>query len=687
MKIAPTLVTLALLVTACKDRPARLMSFKNASDARDLGSKQGQGPGFPVTPIEKMTMQRLNRFEYNNTVQDLLDMPLRPADAFPSDPVTHGFDNIAENLTLTPALTSLLNQTAESIAKSAVKEQARTLIDLNPVNIAGGSPGIPLGIIWSLMGELPVKFKLDFDEILKIEVLAGGKAIDAPTPTMTFKVDGKDVKSFEVKAGPFNPDSYAIEVNLPKGDHSFTVRIDNFQAANPFNGSGNQLLLSKILIRSKTLVLTTKNQLLRDCAQDAKPDLCKVSLVLSFAEKAWRRPLTLSEKSTVKALWMASLASGAGEEEALRTTLQGIMLSSKFLFRTLVPRPGETAPIAYIDDYSLANRLSFFLWGSMPDDELFEAAADGSLRSEEGLKAEIKRMLKDPKSIRLVKGFASQWLGTRSLEQVERDATLFPSFGGPLKNSMTNETELLFADFLHNGRPLDDLLKPGFAFLDDRLAAHYGLPLPKSETPLRVILNSNQRGGLLTQASWLSFASLTTDTMPTKRGSWIMENLLCMPVPVPPAVPPLPLPAPGEAKIQSVRDRMLTHATDPSCKSCHGIIDPIGFGLEAYDAVGALRSLDSAGKPVDTKGTLPGGEAFTDAEGLVNVIYESPHFRKCLTKKLYSYALGRATTALDKGYLKNIEIKLAQDQGSLEQLIELIVLGPTFRKANFSEEP
>lgn len=687
MKTVTTLLALTLLVNACSKRPTYRPSFSgNKTVSGDGAEEEVVLSGFTVAAIETDTIHRLNRFEYNNTIQDLLAMPLSPADAFPTDPVTHGFDNVGANLSLSPALTDLINQASEIVAKTAVNEYPRTQLEINPVKAAGGKNGNAIGSAWSVAGELPMAFNLEQDESLTFALLAGGKAINAPTPKMTLKIDGKDVQTSEVKAEALSPDTFTVNADLTKGAHTFSVRFDNQVALDPFTGNGSQLVLTSLSITSKEKVATEKTKQLVLCAKETDKDSCKLNIVLKFAERAWRRPLTKTEKTDVTALWKSLIAAKATDEESMKTVIQAITLSSKFLFRTVEPQTTKAGKATLIDDYSLANRLSYFLWSSMPDDELMEAAANGDLRSDEGLKSQMKRMLLDPKAQRLVKGFAAQWLGTRNLDRVERDTAVFKTFSGELKTSMANESELLFKDFLTNSRPINDFLSPGYAFLDDRLAAHYGLPVPNSTTPTKVKLSNAQRGGILTQASWLTITSLPGDTLPVKRGAWILENLLCKSVPAPPAVPPLAPPEAGKEKEQTVRERFEAHLSSPSCRSCHSFIDPIGFGMEAYDAVGAWRTLDSAGRPVDTKGSLLVTTApFDDAEGMANLIRDGKDFQKCVTKKLYSYAIGRTHTSNDESYLEAIESRLEEGKGSLGELVELIILSPAFRMANFSE--
>ncbi|MBC7659180.1 MAG: DUF1592 domain-containing protein [Chitinophagaceae bacterium] len=325
--------------------------------------------------------------------------------------------------------------------------------------------------------------------------------------------------------------------------------------------------------------ITPSSRGVNACLTATNLEKCKSDLYLAFAKKAWRRPLTDDEKASLATMWKSVIAAGGSDKDAYQAIIQAVTLSAKFLFRAVNPLQAGSKSVAAIDDYSLASRLSFFLWSSIPDEELLAATDRQELRDPTRLGAQLKGMLADPKSTRFVNGFASQWIYTRLLNQAHPDVTVFGDFDFDLRAAFTLESQLVFGDFLTNGKPISDLLSPGFTFANDRLAKHYGLNVPGSAIPKKVPVADNVRGGVLTHGAWLTVASLPSDTMPVKRGAWIMENILCQTVPPPPAVSPLDLGAVGTAKM-TVRERFVKHLTNSSCASCHNLIDPCSDRLE-----------------------------------------------------------------------------------------------------------
>ncbi|MEJ7732460.1 MAG: DUF1592 domain-containing protein [Polyangiaceae bacterium] len=317
----------------------------------------------------------------------------------------------------------------------------------------------------------------------------------------------------------------------------------------------------------------------------------------------------------------------------------------------------------------------------MPDDELFEAARSGSLRDAGELRAQVQRMLGDDKASALRKGFAAQWLSTRMLAGHAPDPNAFPYFDEPLRAAMIEETELFFDDFLHNGRPIRDMLVPDFGYLNDRLARHYRLPEPGSDELVRVELSGDQRRGLISQGAWLTAMSASTRTSPVIRGRWLLEQALCQEM----AAPPPDIPAFKEPKEgATIRETLAEHRANPKCASCHDLLDPAGLGLEELDGIGAWRETEK-GKPVDSSGAIPPGKPFWGAAELARTLADDPRFSECLTSKLYMYAMGRTLEASDKAFLADLGDELPVAGGSLDRAIELIVLSPAFRMRNAEE--
>jgi hypothetical protein len=371
------------------------------------------------------------------------------------------------------------------------------------------------------------------------------------------------------------------------------------------------------------------------------------------------------------------LNEGDGVEEGLELAIRGILLSPHFIYRPELDDDPLSAQPRLLNDYELASRLSYFLWSSMPDQALFEAAAKSSLRGEAELRAQVDRMLNDPKAQALVDNFAGQWLRIRSLDDHVPDYASFPEWDEALRDAMGQEAKLFFDEFLRGNVSLDELLLTDFTFLNDRLAEHYGLPFDLGSQLERVNLGANDsRFGLLTLGSLLTVTSTPIRTSPVKRGVWILEQLLCSePPPPPPGVEGLPE---GEMSSGSLRDRLELHRADPTCASCHNLMDPLGLGLENYDAIGSFRTEDD-GFPVDASGQLIDGQAFSDAREMAALIQQDERFEHCIVEKLFTYALGRPVASTEQPFIEAIAEEFAQSGSELPELIKLIVTSEPFQ--------
>src|SRR5262249_34673447 len=355
---------------------------------------------------------------------------------------------------------------------------------------------------------------------------------------------------------------------------------------------------------------------------------------------------------------------GDSFETSIRLALQAILVSPNFLFRVETDaEPNNPKAVHPINDFELASRLSYFLWSSMPDDELFDSAKNGTLRKDKNLEVQVKRMLKDPKSNALTENFAGQWLQIRRLESSMPDPKLFKGYSPTLKADMAKETELFFEAIMHEDRSVLEFLDADFTFLNERLAKLYGIEGVKGDEFRRVKLTIDQRGGLLTMATVLTITSNPTRTSPVKRGKWILENILGTP-------PPPPPPEAGElsdkkaiVESASLRKRMEQHRADPNCATCHQKMDPLGFGFENYDGVGAWRTKD--GKfDIDAAGVLPDGKSFQGPKELKAILKaKDKEFRKCLADRMLTYALGRGLESYDKCAVDQIADNLAKNGG------------------------
>jgi hypothetical protein len=414
---------------------------------------------------------------------------------------------------------------------------------------------------------------------------------------------------------------------------------------------------------------------------------CVSRIMTDLARRAFRRPVTQTELKPFIDLVHRTQAEEQSFDEGLAVGIQALLVSPDFLFRIERGRPvATTARLQRITLNELATRLSYFLWASMPDAPLRRAAETGTLRDPQVLAYHVRRMLRDPKSSALAEQFGGQWLQFRALESATRDRDRFPDFEDYLRMSMRRETELFVEHVIRDDRSILDFIDAKYSYLNERLARHYGIPNVSGPEFRRVDLTGSPRGGVLTQGSVLTVSSYATRTSPVLRGKWILDNLLNAPPPVPPAdVPNLDEAAIGTAA--SMRTQLEAHRKDPTCAACHRRMDPLGFGLENFDAVGAWRTMD--GKfPIDASGYLPDGEEFVGPEELRTILKQQHDaFAKCLTSKLLTYALGRGLERYDNTTVKAIAARLPAQQYRFSALVVDIVNSLPFQSRRVLQEP
>jgi hypothetical protein len=433
---------------------------------------------------------------------------------------------------------------------------------------------------------------------------------------------------------------------------------------------------------AEAMANATQRAAIMTCDVAAQGDTCTREILKGFAYRAWRRPIADAELERMLAVVSVAKTNGDTAEVGLGLALRAILLSPHFIFRVELDQdPTSLAPHA-LSSYELASRLSYFLWSSTPDSTLLASAESGALSNVATLKEQATRLLADARARSIIDNFAGQWLHLRAVDELEPDHTLFPSVDAPLLSAMRSETELLFKDIAFQGTPLVQLLTANYTYLNDRLAMHYGLPAVGSTELKKVDLTGNaQRGGFLTQASFLTLTSHVNRTSPVLRGKWVLDELLCATVPPPP--PNVNLAGVSMAKEQGLTQRQAleVHRADPTCNSCHQLMDPIGLGLENFDAIGVYRDMD-AGKPIDANGQLPSGETFVGAKELAARVAAKPEFARCAARKLYSYALGRppVETAghMDVPTLDSLAQGLTANNFTFAQLADAIITSPTF---------
>lgn len=405
-------------------------------------------------------------------------------------------------------------------------------------------------------------------------------------------------------------------------------------------------------------------------------EACVTTSLNAFLPKAWRRPVEADEVARLVALYTANKSDGASDDEALGRVFQAALLTPSFLFR--IEHNSGTAGVRPLDGYELASRLSYFLWSSMPDAELTSAAASGGLTDDAALSTQVSRLLSDGRAAAWAQNFGSQWLTLRSLDNVHPDAMVYPSFDDALRSAMRDETMDFFADIAAGKRALSDFLTTSSGYVNDRLAQHYGLPAVGSATPTFSPLPA-QRGGLLTQASILTVLAHPKESAPVLRGKWILNQLLCRDLPPPPPnVPQEPAAASG----QSRRERLAAHRVDPTCKSCHDMMDPLGLALENYDGIGQYRTTDG-GVPIDASGTLADGSSFQTPQELSVIIAKDPALPRCVARHLFTYGLGRSLRAdsdFDTAMLDAATQSFTGAGQRMPELVSAIVKSDVFRK-------
>jgi hypothetical protein len=411
----------------------------------------------------------------------------------------------------------------------------------------------------------------------------------------------------------------------------------------------------------------------------ADEDGCAKQIFATLMRRAYRRPVDDADLGRVMRLYRDA-REGADFDAGIEAGLSAVLVSREFLFRVERDPAGVPPRTAYpVSELELASRLSFFLWSSIPDDELLDVAARGELRRPEVLARQARRMLADPRAQSLVTNFAAQWLHLRNLDAITPDGRLFPDFDDNLRQSMRRETELLFEEVMREDRSVLDLLKPDHAWLNERLAKHYGIPHVYGNRFRRVALGPDrERGGLLRHGSILTVTSYATRTSPVIRGKWVLENLLG----TPPPPPPPDVPALDDNLVSAalpIRERLQQHRASAACASCHNLIDPPGFALENFDAVGRWRTTEE-GRPVDASGGLPDGSKFTGVRGLEDALLKRPElFVGTFAEKLYTFALGRGVESHDGPAVREVVRSARAADFRLSALVEAIVVSQPFR--------
>lgn len=686
------------------------------------------------------TFHRINRAEYANSVRDLLNIDVDVEELLPADDIdAYGFDNMADVLTVSPALMERYLSAARKTARLAIGEEP-----LGPVSQIyevpillnqndrmsddlpfGSRGGVAMDHYFPVAGQYDLSLRLHRNYVNYIRGMGSQHEIEV-------RLDGKLIQSFAI--GGQEPDvlqapaSYGgnqfgdreweeymlfadsnlrLRFEAEPGPHivglSFVRRltepegvlqppqsvfaaainemrdgdaaIEQAQITGPFDAAGPGDTPSR---RAVFVCTPASNDL-------GSEEVCATEILSGLANRAYRRPLQQTDIDTLMDFYRIGRGDGqSGFDAGIQLAVERILISPDFLFR-VEQDPLNVAPATdyELSDLELASRLSFFLWSSIPDEELLSIAERGELQNPDILEAQTQRMLGDPRSSALVKNFASQWLYLRNLRSLVPDAVEFPEFDENLRNAFRQESELYFESLLRDDRSVLDLLGAGYTYVNERLAEHYGIEGVYGSHFRRVDLEgelAQQRGGILGQGSLLTATSYANRTSPVLRGKWVLTNILGTPPPPPPAdVPDLPENG-ADGQPATIRDRMIQHREDPNCAVCHLPMDPLGLALENFDAVGRWRDTGEANLAIDASGQLPNGTAFYGLNGLRNILLDrSDEFAGTVTEKLFAYAIGRPPEYFDKPTVRMITRSAALDNYSWSSIIMGIVKSAPFR--------
>lgn len=639
----------------------------------------------------RVTLRRLNRDEYNRTIRDLLGIDFRPADDFPTDDVGHGFDNIGDVLSMPPILLEKYLNAAEKIVtrmfegepqqravkRIAVADLKTTAKDAEIIRVRFEKAQ------WlATAGDVYAEADIPRDgEVLFRIRIAPRNTREREAFRLSFRVDDKEVRSQRFRTQDNNFNILETRATLTKGRHRFGVTLLNPDESDKPVRERRGVAVAWIEVHEplEPRKRPAYDRVMAGNPKDESRDRAR-QIVSQFSKRAWRRPVIRAEVERLMKLFDASRNSGDNFDQSMSVALQAVLVSPHFLFRVEPNRTPDRADGSYaLNDWEIASRLSYFLWSSMPDDELFRLAGEGQLIDPVVRARQIQRMLNDPKAHALAENFAGQWLNLRLLATMQPSRRDYPSFSESLRTAMQKETELFFHALLIENRSLLDFLDADFTFVNERLARHYGISDVTGDEFRRVKLSDGNRGGVLTHASILTLTSNPTRTSPVKRGKWILENILGTPPPPPPPdVPDLEESREAIAK-GTLRERMQLHRANPNCATCHERMDTLGFGFENFDAIGGWRSKD--GKfMIDASGILPDGKKFAGPAELKKILKENKaaEFRRCLTEKLLTFALGRGTEPADRPTVDAICRAVAADGNRMQQLVLEIVQSDAF---------
>ena len=666
-------------------------------DSLDKYAAAHPNPGRPA-------IHRLNRAEYSNAIRDLLALDTKPGALLPVDDSGYGFDNIADVLSVSPSLLERYMSVARRVSRMAVGDLALKPADeefLNPMKSAkdrvsddlpfDSAGGMSVRYYFPLDAEYVIRVKLAGENgsvhELRMPIRAGLRTVGATFPKESFKSEaipggrrgpggggGGAVPAAGRGAPPASPRAQldlrldGARVKVFEVSDAAPPQVDRVIISGPYNVTGRGETPS----RERIFV----------CRPSGRVDevSCAHTILTKLARRAFRRTVTDADVKPLIAFYERGRAEG-DFDHGIEKALGAMLVSPDFLFR--VERDAKDAApgsVYRLGDFALASRLSFFLWSSIPDDQLLDLAEQGKLKDPAVVQQQVRRMLDDPRSQALVDNFAGQWLYLRNLELSKPDPDEFPEFDDSLRQAFRTETSLFFQNVLREDRSVLELLDANYTFLNQRLAQHYGIPNVYGPQFRKVTLTDPNRGGLLGQGSVLTVTSYPNRTSVVQRGKWILETLLGSPPPPPPANVPDLVAHAKDGRSLTMREQMEMHRANPVCASCHSRMDPLGFALENYDGVGRWRDKDS-GNTIDASGKLPNGATFVGPAGLKKILLtkDRDEFVGTATEKLLLYALGRGLEYYDQPAVRAITRQAAKDDYRMSALIAAIVNSTPFQ--------
>jgi len=655
----------------------------------------------------RVTIRRLNRTEYQNAVHDLLGVEYDTREVFPADDTGYGFDNIGSVLSISPLLMEKYITAADEVVALALPDGAaaqvpRVDMQGSAFKASGNSKttGSWLPFAKNQQVKADQEILWDGDYQVKVEYSIHG-ASEATTDEARLRIaaGGTQVGEFSLAWDQRRVIELTGKVPLKKGRQPFEISIT--PGKRPLAGEEElSLSVQRVILQGplgggqQEFAKGYRMIFVDGPAPDtvSGKDRYARKIMRSFVSRAFRKPLDEQTIDRLAAIVRdVSAEPGKTFQDGIKQAIATCLASPRFLFRVEIqPEPNNPAKVVPLDEYSLASRLSFFLWGSVPDDELLSLAFNNKLRA--NLTQQVDRMLKDPRSERFVKNFVGQWLQARDVETVAMSAkTILGTetnrqaakvFDSRLRSDMQCETEMLFDFILRQNRPAEELISARYSFLNERLAKFYGIDGVTGEEMTPVDLTEHpERGGILTQGTFLMVTSNPTRTSAVKRGLFVLDNLLGTPAPpAPPNVPKLEDAAAANAN-PTMREKMEIHRKNPDCRGCHARMDPIGLGLENFNALGQFRAQEN-GKPIDAAGKLLTGEKFTDVAGLKEILAgkRKHDFYRCLSEKLLTYAIGRGVEYYDSTTINLLTDRLQKNNGKLRELILGIVESAPFQK-------